>query len=202
VQTELRIGHVAVARDHPDFYTLQVLNGIIAGVFTSRLNLSLREKHGFTYGVRSTFVFRRAPGPFVIQTAVASDVTARAIAETLRELRALQANGVTDDEVRNTRDYLGGTLPLELQTTEQIAVRIADVHTYALPTTYLEQFAQQILAVSRADVERAAREHLRLDRLAIVVVGNAAVVEDELRALEAGEVMRADLHMRALAQPE
>ena len=202
VQTELRIGHVGVARDHPDYYTLQVLNGIIAGVFTSRLNLSLREKHGFTYGVRSTFVFRRAPGPFVIQTAVASDVTARAVSETLRELHALLADGVTDDEVRNTRDYLGGIIPLELQTTEQLAARIADAQTYALPITYLEQYAQQMLAVSRADVERAAHEHLHLDRLAIVVVGNAAVVENELRALGTGDVIRADTHARAVAQPK
>jgi zinc protease len=201
VQSELRIGHVGVARHHPDYYALLVLNGIIAGVFTSRLNLSLREKHGFTYGVRSTFIFRRAPGPFVIQTAVASDVTARAVAETLRELRELQTNGVTEEEVRNTRDYLAGTLPLELQTTEQLAIRIADAHTYGLPTTYLEHYGRQILGVSRADVERAARDHLHLDRLAIVVVGNAAAVENELRELKAGEVMRPEAQpQRAAAQ--
>ena len=196
VQTELRIGHVGVARHHPDYHALLVLNGIIAGVFTSRLNLSLRERHGFTYGVRSAFSFRRAPGPFVIHTAVASDVTARAIAESLRELRELQANGVTDDEVRNTRDYLAGTLPLELQTTDQLAARIADAYTFNLPTTYLEQYGEQILAVTRADVERAARAHLHLDRLAIVVVGNAGAVENDLRALNAGDIVRGEAPAR------
>src|SRR5690606_23332162 len=119
---------------------------IIAGAFTSRLNMTLREKHGFTYGVRSAFVFRRAAGPFVIQTAVASDVTARAIEETLRELSEIRENGVSNDEVRAARDYLKGTLPLEMQTTEHIAARIADLHTFQLPADYFESYRESIAA--------------------------------------------------------
>ncbi|MEX0907469.1 MAG: pitrilysin family protein [Gemmatimonadota bacterium] len=189
VQSELRIGHVGVPRHHEDYYALLVLNAIVGGAFTSRLNLSLREKHGFTYGVRSGFAFRRAAGPFVIQTAVASDVTARAVDETLRELHGVRNDGVTDAEVSAARDFLAGTMPLGMQTTEQIAARLADLHTFELPTNYFEKYGERIGAVSRDDVSRVARDHLHIDRLAIVVVGNAAAVQDQLRELDVGDVI-------------
>jgi predicted Zn-dependent peptidase len=190
VQSELRIGHVGVSRHHEDFYALLVLNTIVAGAFTSRLNMTLREKHGFTYGVRSQFAFRRAAGPFIIQTAVASDVTARAVEETLRELKEIRESGATADEVRVARDYLAGTLPLDMQTTEHIAARIADLHTFQLDAAYFENWRDRIGAVELDDVARVAREHLHIDRLAIVVVGNAADVEGDLRALDVGDVIR------------
>ena len=191
VQSELRIGQVGVSRHHDDYYTLLVLNTIVAGAFTSRLNMTLREKHGFTYGVRSQFTFRRGAGPFVISTAVASDVTARAIEEALRELRGIRDSGATADEVRTARDYLAGTLPLEMQTTEHIAARIAELHTFSLDTDHFEKWRDRIGAVTEQDVARAAREHLHLDRLAIVVVGNASAIEGDLRAIDAGEIVHA-----------
>jgi zinc protease len=189
VQSELRIGHPGVPRGHPDYYALQLMNSTLGGAFTSRLNLNLREKHGFTYGVRSGFAFRRAAGPFVIQTAVASDVTARAIGETLAELRGIIDGGVTDDELRAARDFLAGTLPLGMQTTESLAARIADLHTYDLPANWFEDFRSNLNAVSREDVHRVAREHLQPDRLAVVVVGSAAAVEADLRSLGIGPVV-------------
>ena len=188
VQSELRIGHVGVPRDHADYFPLLVFNALLGGAFTSRLNLSLREKHGFTYGVRSAFAFRRAAGPFVIQTAVASDVTARAVAETLREIREIQQNGVTEEEVAAARDFIAGTLPLQMQTTEQLAGRIADLHTFDLPTDYFAFHRPRVNAVTRKDVEHVAREHVNLHGLAIVVVGNRAAIEDDLRALDLGEL--------------
>jgi len=192
VQTELRIGHVGVARDHEDYFPLLVFNALFSGAFTSRLNLSLREKHGFTYGVRSTFAFRRGAGPFVIQAAVASDVTARAITETLREIRELQQNGVTDEDVKAARDYVAGTLPLEMQTTDQLAAKLAELHVYRLPLDHFETHRARVRAVTRADVERVGRSHVRSSELAVVVVGNRAAVEDELRALAIGDVVLDD----------
>ncbi|HSJ06042.1 MAG TPA: pitrilysin family protein [Longimicrobiales bacterium] len=190
VQSELRIGHVGVPRHHEDYHALLVLNSIVGGAFTSRLNMSLRERHGFTYGVRSSFGFRRAAGPFVIQTAVASDVTARAVEETLREVRGIVDDGVTHDEVAAARDFLAGTFALGVQTTDQLAGRVADIHTFGLETDYFETHRERLGAVSRDDVVRAARSHLHLDRLAIVAVGNADAIADGLEALDAGPVVR------------
>jgi zinc protease len=192
VQSELRIGHVGVPRDHEDYYPLMVFNAIVGGAFTSRLNLSLREKHGFTYGVRSGFAFRRGAGPFIIQTAVASDVTARAVAETLSVLRTVQQDGVSDAEVAAARDYLAGTLPLSMQTTEQLSARVAELHTFELPTDYFDSHRAGIGAVTRDDVIRVARSHLRLEQLAVVVVGSADAVTADLQSLDIGDVVRHD----------
>ena len=102
----------------------------------------------------------------------------------------ISENGVSNDEVRAARDYLKGTLPLEMQTTEHIAARIADLHTFQLPADYFESYRESIAAVESDDVLRVAREHLHLDRMSIVVVGNAAVIEEDLRALGFGDIVR------------
>jgi zinc protease len=188
VQSEIRVGHIGVARDHEEYFPLLVMNAIVGGAFTSRLNLSLREKHGFTYGVRSGFAFRRAPGPFVIQTAVATDVTVRAIEEILRELRALRADSASEEEVDSARRYLAGVLPLELQTTEQLAARLADVVVFGLPDDYFDAYPAHIASVSGDDVVRVAREQLKLEKLAIVIVGNAAAISEGLAAIGCGPV--------------
>lgn len=149
VQSELRMGHIGVPRVHEDYFPLRVMNTLLGGAFTSRLNMTLREKHGFTYGVRSGFAFRRRPGPFMVRTAVASDVTARAVQETLRELRELQSDGAAEEEVTAARDYLRGVLPLKLQTTEQLAARIADLVIYDLPADYFDHYRERIAAVTK-----------------------------------------------------
>jgi zinc protease len=181
VQSEIRVGQIGVSRDHSDYFPLIVMNTVLGGAFTSRLNLNLRERQGFTYGVRSGFAFRRAPGPFVIHTAVATEVTARAVQEILAELELIRNEGATDEEVDNARRYLAGILPLELQTTEQLAGRLADIVIFGLPDDYFASYPAHIAAVSREDVARVAREQLMTDNLSIVIVGNAGAVVDELK---------------------
>lgn len=188
VQSEIRVGDVGVERGHGDYFPLQVMNSLLGGAFTSRLNMNLRERHGFTYGVRSGFGFRRRPGPFMVQTAVASDVTARAVEEILKELRALRDEGPTAQEVAAARDYLAGIRPLTLQTTEQLAAQLADIVLYDLPDDEFEHYQERIRAVTADDVRRVAREHLRPERLAVVVVGAAEEIAPALGALGIGAV--------------
>ena len=192
VQSELRVGHVGVPRSHPDYFAIAVMNALLGGAFTSRLNLTLREKHGFTYGVRSGFAHRRGPGPFIVSTAVATDVTARAIEETLREIRELVAGGPTDDEVRHARDFIAGVFPLQLQTTEELAAKIAELVTYDLPDDYFDSYRRRILAVTTQDAARVAGEHIQPDELAIVVVGDAAALRQPLQQLAIGDVVVMD----------
>lgn len=188
VQSEIRVGDVGVERGHPDYFALLVMNSLLGGAFTSRLNMNLREKHGFTYGVHSRFAFRRRPGPFMIQTAVATDVTARALEEILREVGRLRQAGAPLDEVAAARDYLAGTQPLELQTSQQLAGWLTDLVIHDLPDDYFDTYRERIMAVTPEDVQRVAREHIRPDRFATVIVGNAAGVVEELKALGAGPV--------------
>jgi zinc protease len=194
VQSEIRIGDVGVARDHEDYFPLLVMNTVLGGAFTSRLNMNLREKHGFTYGARSGFAFRRRPGPFVVQTAVATEVTARAVEEAYREMAILRDEGATTQEVEAARDYLRGIMPLELQTTDQLASRLADLVIFDLPDDYFQQYRDRIAAVTPADLQRVARAHLRLDRLAIIVIGDAKEIAAPLEKLGLGEVQIHEVH--------
>lgn len=194
VQSELRFGHVGLPRNTPDFFPTIVMNTILGGAFTSRLNLCLREKHGFTYGVRSAFNFRRSPGPFTIQTAVATDVTVRAVEETLREVAAMREHGPTADELRSAIDYVSGIMPLEWQTTDQVATRLSELSLFNLPDDYYDTYRDHINNVTMHEVQRVAREHVRPDHMAIVVVGDAEQIEPPLRKLGFGpvEVMSLD----------
>ena len=188
VQSELRIGHVGVERSHPDYFAILVMNEILGGAFTSRLNMSLRERHGFTYGASSAFAFRRRPGPFLVQAAVSTEVTARAVDVTLAELRRLRDEGASEAETAAARDFLRGVQPLQFQTTDQIATRLSELVVYRLPDDYFARYTEAIGAITVEDVNRVAREHLHPDRLAVVIAGDAAVVAEPLEALGAGPV--------------
>lgn len=188
VQSEIRVGHVGLARTTPDYFPLAIANGVLGGVFTSRLNMSLREKHGFTYGVRSGYGFRKQPGPFMIQTAVASDVTAKALHELLEETRKLVQDGASEEEVLSTREYLAGVMPLEMQTTDQMAHRITDIFVYGLADDYLPQHRAALLAVTRDEANRAAREHIKTGQFAITIVGDAKAIEADIAALDIGPI--------------
>jgi zinc protease len=186
VQSEIRLGHIGLDRHHPDYFPVLVMNTMLGGAFTSRLNMNLREKHGFTYGARSAFALRRRPGPFTVEVAVATDVTARAIEEALREIHGLRDHGPRDEELDNARDYLRGVLPLRLQTTAALASRIAELVVFDLPTDFFRGYRDAIGKVTADDVHRVAREAIRPDQLAIVVVGDADQISEPLRNLGLG----------------
>lgn len=187
VQSEIRIGHVGVSRDTDDYFPLVVMNTILGGAFSSRLNLNLRERHGYTYGVSSAFVMRRLAGPFVVSTAVQTEVTEPAVAEILREVEGIRAEPVTEGELSDARSLVAGIFPLRLQTTDGVAARLAELAMYALPLDYFESYRERILDVSREEVARVARTHLRPSELAIVVVGDAGTIRGPLEALGLGE---------------
>ncbi|MGQ0813425.1 MAG: M16 family metallopeptidase [Gemmatimonadota bacterium] len=188
VQSELRVGHVGLPRSAPDYFAATVASGVLGGVFTSRLNMSLREKHGFTYGVRSAFGFRKRAGPFSIQTAVESDVTAKALSELLTETRTFVQDGATENEVVAAREYLAGVMPLEMQTTHQMADRLADIFVYNLANDYMPQHRAALLSVSREEASGAARDHIKPDQFAISIIGDAKSSENELARLDLGPI--------------
>ncbi len=186
VQSEIRIGHTGAAMRDPAYHPLMVANAILGGTFTSRLNRNLRERHGFTYGVRSSFAFRRSPGPFSVSTAVATEVTAPAVREIMAELSAMADHGPTEDEVEGARDYLAGVFPLRLETTGQVAARIAELIVYDLPDDYHARFRERIRSVSRTEAAEAARRHIRPHEATVIVVGAAAAVAGPLEELGIG----------------
>lgn len=188
VQSEIRIGHPGVARATPDYPALVVANAVLGGTFGSRLNMNLRESKGYTYGVRSSFGFRRGPGPFTVSTAVETDVTADAVREAMGEVSRYVDEGPGDDEVRSARDYIAGVFPLHLETTGRVAGRVAELMIHDLPDDSWTRYRDDIRSVGVADAHEAVRRHIHPRKLTTVVVGDADLVVEELRALDLGPV--------------
>lgn len=174
-QSEIRIGCVGIDRGHPDEIPVLVMNAVLGGVFNSRLNLNLREDKGWTYGARSSFDRRRMPGPFRIRTAVDTAVTDRAIEEILGEVAGMRAAAPTDEEIELAVNALTLSLPLQFETTSQLAGRRAQSVIYGLPDDYWDTYAERVRAVQPGDALAAARRHL--DPAALVVVAAGAVGE-------------------------
>lgn len=183
VQSEIRIGHLGVARSTDDYFPLSIMNALLGGVFNSRINLNLRERHGYTYGARSTFAFRRQAGPFVVSAPVRNEVTRESVDEVLSELRRIRTGDVETRELDDTKSYMIGVFPAMVQTASDVAGRLLDMELYGLPQDYFDRYRENIAAVTKDDVERVAAKYIDPDRMLIVVVGNAAQIRQPLSAL-------------------
>jgi zinc protease len=185
-QTELRLGHAGVPRTHPEWFPLNVLNMVLGGKFTSRINLNLRERHSYTYGANSRFSGRLGPGPFVVDTAVATEAAGAATREVLGELRRIREEPVEPSELEETLSYMIGIYPYTLQTVGDVAKRLEILSVYGLPDDHYDTYLERLAAVTREDLLKGAREHLHPDRIAVVAVGPADVLLPQLEGI--GEV--------------
>ena len=185
-QSELRIGHVGVPRTHADYFNIVVMNAVLGGLFSSRINLNLREAHGYTYGASSYYDWRRQSGPFVISTAVQSEVTAAAISETLKEIDGMREKEIGNDELTLATSYLEGVFPIRYETTSAIAGALASMVTFGLPENYFDTYRQKIASVTTQDVLEAAREHVRPEELQVTVVGNSDLIRESVENLAIG----------------
>jgi predicted Zn-dependent peptidase len=191
-QSSVRIGTVGVPRSTDDYFALQVMNTILGGSFTSRLNQNLRETKGYTYGARSGFDMRREAGPFTASAEVTGTKTDSSLIEFMKELRGI-LDTVPQSELQKAKRYLQLGLPASFETTSDIAFRLGPVVTYDLPLDYYNSYVQRIEQVTQADVQRVAQRYLDPARLAVVIVGDRASVEPTLRALNIGPVTVRDL---------
>jgi zinc protease len=191
-QSELRIGHVGIPRTHPDYFAALVMNMLLGGLFSSRINLNLREAHGYTYSAFSAFDWRRQAGPFVVASAVRSDVTAAAAREVLSEIDRMRSEKVTAEELSLATSYLEGVFPIRYETTAAIARALAAMVVYGLPEDYFDTYRDRVRAVTTSDVLRAAREFLRPEELQLVAVGDPAVIEEPLTSMNLGPLRKYD----------
>ena len=182
-QTELLIAQVGIARSHPDYPVATVMNSLLGGKFMSRINLNLRERHGFTYGASSRFARRLGPGPFSVATALANDVVGAATREILAELRRVREEPVTEEELGETKSFLQGVFPYTVQTLDGLAARLEDLAVFSLPLDYYDTFTERLAAVTADEVLRVAREVLAPERMIIVAVGPPAILEQQLAEL-------------------
>jgi zinc protease len=184
-QSVINIGGVGVARNDPDYYSRLVLNQILGGAFVSRVNLNLREAKGYTYGARTSFDYRLAPGPFTASAGVQTAVTKESVSEFLKELRGIRGDiPVTQAELDQAKQSLIRGFPRTMETPAQIAARLSDIALYGLPDNYFNSYIAGISKVTIADVNRVAKESIDPSRLTILVVGDKSVIEPGLRSLE------------------
>ena len=184
-QSQIRIGWVGVARSTPDYAVLEVLNTVLGGSFTSRLNQNLREKNGYAYGASSGFDMRISAGPFVAAAGVQTDKTADAVREFFNELNGI-LTPVPADELAKARNYVALGFPGEFETTGDMARKLEELVIYNLPEATFSNFVPSVTAVTAADLQRAAARFIQPERMAVVVVGDRKLIEGPIRALNLG----------------
>jgi zinc protease len=182
VQSALRIGHLGIARNDKDYVACYVLNMLLGGYFNSRINLNLREKHGFTYGARSFFDARKQTGAFAVSTEVRTEVTARAAEEIINELTLIRKEPVGADELFMVKNYIIGSFPLSIETPQQVAGRIATLALYGLDTDYYDTFRDAVAALTKEDLLRTAETYIHPDTVTISASGDAKALENDMMA--------------------
>jgi zinc protease len=186
-QSTIRLGRIGVARNTRDYYALEVMNTILGGSFTSRLNQNLREDKGYAYGAGSSFEYMPAPGPWMASSNVQTQSTGPALAEFMNELRGMHVP-IPEDELDRARNFLAMRHPAGFQSVAGIAARLGEMVQYNLPPDYFNRYVDNVLAVTRADVERVAREYIDPDNVAIFVVGDRRAIEEQVRQQNLGEI--------------
>ncbi len=186
-QSQVRIGWVGVPRSTPDYFTLHVLNTILGGSFTSRLNQNLREKNQFTYGASSRFDMRLSAGPFFAGAGIQTDKTTDALREFFNELNAI-AKPVGAEELTKARNYVALGFPGEFETIQDLASHLEEMIVYRLPDDFFVRYVANIQAVTAAGVQKAAATYIQPGRFAVVIAGDRKAIEAGVRGLNLGPV--------------
>jgi predicted Zn-dependent peptidase len=186
-QSQIRIGWVGVARSTPDYFPIQVMNTILGGSFSSRLNLNLRERNGYTYGASSGFDMRASAGPFIAAAGVQTDKTSEALREFFNELTGI-LKPVPPDELERAKNYVSLRYPAGFETTVDISRRLEDAVVYKLPDDYFAKYVANIEAVTAADVQRVAEKYIQPNRFAVVITGDRKTIEPRIQALGLGPI--------------
>jgi zinc protease len=191
-QSSFRIGEVGVPRSTQDYFALTVMNTILGGSFTSRLNQNLRETRGYTYGAGSRFDMRRAAGPFLASAEIVTAKSDSALLEFMKELNGIRQL-VPPAELSRAKRYLQLQLPGNFETTQQIAAALVPVALYGLPLDYYNNYVQNIEGVTQADVARVAQQYINPGSLAVVIVGDRKTIEAGLKATNVGPIAIRDI---------
>jgi predicted Zn-dependent peptidase len=185
-QSVVMIGAPGLERTTPDYAAIQVMNTILGGSFSSRLNTNLRETKGYTYGASSGFQWRPLPGAFVASADVRTNVTDSALVEFYREIRTLRDFPVGDAELARAKAYIALSVPGDLESTMQLVGEMSQLALFNLPLTYLQEYVAAVNAVTAADVQRVARRYVPDDGATIVIVGDLEKIRAGIEALNLG----------------
>jgi zinc protease len=187
-QTQVRVAALGVARSTPDYVALEVMNQVLGGSFASRLNMNLREEHGYTYGVSSGFAYRRETGTFSAGGGIRTDATAPAVGEIFHEIERIRNSQPTPAELALARNSLALSLPALFETSGRAAGTIGDLFVEDLPLDYYRTLPSRINSVSGDEVLRVAQKYLDPGSMVVVAAGDRSRIEPGLKALDLGAV--------------
>jgi zinc protease len=176
-QSNIVLGHQGVARSNADYYAIQVMNYILGGGgFSSRAMDSIRNERGLAYSVYCYFSAEKSHGTFQFVMQTKNETALEAIRIAKEEIRRIREQPVSEQELRDAKDYLIGSFPLRLDTNRKVASFLAQVEYYQLGLDYPERYADLVGKVSREDVQRVAKQYMHPEKLITVVVGNLRMV--------------------------
>jgi zinc protease len=183
VQTEVRVGHLGIQREHKDYLAVDLALKILGGEGSNRLHRVLRSERGLTYSAEASMQSLKHGGDFMADTDTRTETTAEVLRLIVDEFQKLQRERVHERELADAQAYLAGSFPLTIETPDAIAAQVLNVLFYGLPLSEIESYRERVNAITVDDIQRVARQYLRPDRLSVVLVGNAAAFTDTLKGV-------------------
>jgi zinc protease len=190
-QSEVVLGHISKGRHTPDFFAKALMNAVLGGQFSSRINLNLREDKGYTYGATSSFSYNPHYGYFSAGCAVDSANTGNAITELIKELNGIREQ-IHDKELRFAKSSFTRKYPSLFETYGQIAKNLTNMVIYDLPDDYYDTYINKIKKVELEEVEAAARNNIFPDKLFVLAVGDKKTVLPQLKGISEGNIIELD----------
>ena len=179
-QTEIRVGHIGVARTHPDFLPLDLAIRILGGEGANRLFGVLRSERGLTYGASAEFHTYKNSGDIVAETDTRSSATGQSLKLMVEEFWRLQRESVSTGELGGAQEFVAGNFPLTIESPANIAQQVLAHLFYGLELSEIETYRDRVVRATPADIQRVAKQFLKPDKLSIVLVGDASVFADQL----------------------
>jgi zinc protease len=183
VQTEIRVGQLAIPRKHVDYQAWDLAVKVLGGEGANRLHRVLRSERGLTYGASAEVGARKQSGDFVAETDTRTETTGEALRLMIDEFSRLQRQRVSERELADAQAYLTGSFPLTIETPNEIAGQVINNVVHELPVEEITTFRERVLAITPDDIQRVARSYIKPDRLSIVLVGNAKAFVPQLRSV-------------------
>jgi zinc protease len=188
-QSSLRVGHLGITRNHPDYEVVALMNYILGGGgLSTRLPSNIRTRQGLAYSVYSAFEYRKRRGAFYVNMETSNDKTAQALRSILAEIKRLQDELVSDEELSDAKSRYIGSLPFQIQTNGQKAFALVESEFYGLGLDYLQRRNERMKQVTQEDIQRAAQIYLQPDKVIITAVSKAEEVRGQLEEFGAVEV--------------
>jgi zinc protease len=181
-QSNIVIANEGITRTSSDYFPMLLMHTILGANASSRLFMNLREEKGYTYGAYSNLDARRLAGTFRASAEVRTPVTGASLHEFFYELGRIRDEAVSADELKNAKSYLSGVFPIRIETQDGLIDQLVSIRMYDLPPDYLETYREQINAVTAEDIQRVAQTHVTPDQAAVVIVGDAAEINDQVKA--------------------